>query len=134
MTPVFADTSFLLALTNRRDTYHSAARALAAKLQSPMVTTSWVLVELANALSKTSLRLQFSSSLERLKSHPRVEIVPADNDWFERGVQLYAARPDKEWSLTDCISFQVMTEKGLTDALTADHHFLQAGFNALLLP
>jgi predicted nucleic acid-binding protein len=61
-----------------------------------------------------------------------VEIVPATMEWFERGMELYEGRPDKEWSLTDCISFAVMTERGVSDALTNDHHFEQAGFRILL--
>ncbi len=60
-------------------------------------------------------------------------IVPSSSDLFWRGIKLFDARPDKEWSLTDCISFEVMAELGLTDALTADHHFEQAGFRALLV-
>jgi predicted nucleic acid-binding protein len=59
-------------------------------------------------------------------------IVGADNDYFDRGLERFARRPDKEWSFTDCISFVVMEDKGLTDALTADHHFEQAGFTILL--
>jgi predicted nucleic acid-binding protein len=58
--------------------------------------------------------------------------VPASPELFQRGVELFRARPDKEWSLTDCISFVVMTEKGLSEALTGDRHFEQAGFHALL--
>ena len=61
-----------------------------------------------------------------------MKIIPATADLFDRGVQLYAERADKEWSLTDCISFVVMADEGLADALTGDHHFEQAGFKALL--
>ena len=59
-------------------------------------------------------------------------IVPASQDVFEQGVELFENRLDKDWSLTDCISFIVMRERGLTEALTGDHHFEQAGFRALL--
>ena len=58
--------------------------------------------------------------------------MDATSELFERGLALYNARPDKEWSLTDCISFVVMADEGLTDALTGDRHFEQAGFTALL--
>jgi len=58
--------------------------------------------------------------------------VPPAQDWFDRGVGLYSRRLDKDWSLTDCISFAVMDEFGLTESLTGDHHFEQAGFTILL--
>lgn len=70
--------------------------------------------------------------LDALEGDPDVLVVPADASLFRRGVDLYRQRPDKDWSLTDCISFVVMEEQGLTDALTADHHFEQAGFRAIL--
>lgn len=70
--------------------------------------------------------------LTSLREYPTVEIIPPDSTLFDRGFDLYSQRPDKGWSLTDCISFVVMTERGLTDALTGDHHFEQAGFRALL--
>ena len=67
-----------------------------------------------------------------LRTNPAAEIVPADDELFEAEVDLYARRPDKEWSLTDCISFVVMAHRGIVEALTGDHHFEQAGFRALL--
>jgi uncharacterized protein len=62
----------------------------------------------------------------------RIMIVPPNQELFDEGIHLFAERPDKEWSLTDCISFIIMREYDLTDALTADHHFEQAGFRILL--
>ncbi len=132
MKPVFADTAFFLALINSRDQHHQRAAELNANLESPLITTSWVLLELANALSASRSRARFEQVLTRLRAEPNVEIVAPDADLFERGCNLYIARPDKEWSLTDCISFVVMRERGLTAALTADRHFEQAGFHALL--
>ena len=76
--------------------------------------------------------LNFADFAADLASTSHVRIMPADEDWFRRGVALYRARPDKEWSLTDCLSFEVMRELGLQDALTSDQHFVQAGFRALL--
>ena len=63
---------------------------------------------------------------------PRTTVFPASQDLFDAGVSLYSRRQDKDWSLTDCISFAVMQQQGLTDALTADHHFEQAGFTLLM--
>lgn len=67
-----------------------------------------------------------------LRSEPLITIAPLDMETFDAGVELYRARPDKDWSLTDCISFVVMRERGITEALTGDRHFEQAGFKALL--
>ena len=61
-----------------------------------------------------------------------VTIIPPDAALFDRGLALYASRLDKDWSLTDCISFVAMQEQGLEEALTGDQHFAQAGFSVLL--
>jgi len=132
MKAVFADTTFFLALVNPRDQYHRRAVDLNATLESSLLTTAWVLLEFANALSTSRSRLRFERVLNGLRAAPNVEIIAPDTALFERGCQLYIDRSDKEWSLTDCISFVVMQERDLTDALTADHHFAQAGFRALL--
>ena len=63
-----------------------------------------------------------------------MKIIAASDDVFDRGADLYDRRPDKDWSLTDCISFEVMTDRAVKEALTGDRHFTQAGFRALLLP
>jgi predicted nucleic acid-binding protein len=96
------------------------------------VTTAWVLTELANSLRKPPARDGFLRALEALRTNPTSLFVGPDQLLFNAGVELFAERPDKEWSLTDCISFIVMQERGITDALTGDHHFEQAGFRALL--
>jgi len=70
--------------------------------------------------------------LDALEADPTVDIVPLLEPLYARGMQLYRARPDKEWGLTDCVSFLVMQDRGLTEALTTDEHFQQAGFRALL--
>jgi len=61
-----------------------------------------------------------------------VKLIAADTVTFNAGLDLYRQRVDKDWSLTDCISFAVMQRMSLIDALTTDHHFEQAGFNVLL--
>jgi predicted nucleic acid-binding protein len=96
------------------------------------VTTAWVLTEVANALSASHLRSGFLSLLDDLQSDDEVSIVAPEPETFAQGIDLYRNRPDKNWSLTDCISFVVMKREGITEALTADRHFEQAGFKALL--
>jgi predicted nucleic acid-binding protein len=128
----FADTSFILALLNPKDQWHSAAEAVAAELDEPVTTTQWVLVELGDALSVGVNRVLFLDFVDRLSKEPQWEVVEASSGWYKRGLELFRVREDKEWSLTDCISFAVMRERGITDALTKDHHFEQAGFRVLM--
>jgi predicted nucleic acid-binding protein len=132
MTARFADTFFFFALGNPDDPAHEKARGFAADKTGPLVTTAWVLTELADGLSAPSNRPAFLRLLRSLQNNTAFEIVPPDLDLFEHGIDLFSRRPDKAWSLTDCISFVVMTDRGLTEALTGDHHFEQAGFHALL--
>jgi predicted nucleic acid-binding protein len=128
----FADTSFLVALLNPKDQWHSVAKQAAAALDEPVLTTMWVLVELGGALAVGSNRNLFLEFIEELSQQPEWETVPASPDWFLQGLELFRARADKDWSLTDCISFAVMKQRRITDALTHDHHFEQAGFRVLL--
>ena len=132
MTACFADTFFFLALVSRKD---PAVRKLAMQAHQagrPMVTTAWILVELADALSDAPNRALFERLYDTPVAAPGVKIIPLDQALFAEGIQRYRSRPDKDWSLTDCISFAVMEREGLSDALTGDHHFEQAGFVALL--
>jgi uncharacterized protein len=128
----FADTSFLVALLNPKDQWHAQAKAAAAALDEPVVTTMWVLVELGDALSAGDHRTLFLRFVERLSEQRQWETIPVSPDDFRRGLELFGARPDKQWSLTDCISFVLMTDRRISDALTHDHHFEQAGFRVLM--
>ena len=130
--PIFADTFYFIALINDQDRAHETARALSGNLESSLTTTEWVLTEVADAFAATRVRFQTAKLIERIYSRPDVTVVPASSSLFRRGLELYLTRPDKEWSLTDCISFVVMEDEGISDALTGDKHFEQAGFNALL--
>ena len=128
----FADTFFIFAIINPRDPAHAKAVDFSQRNHGPLITTAWVLTELADGLASTPRRQTFLQILQDMEANPAGLIVPANAETFEKGVELYHARPDKQWSLTDCIFFVVMTDEGITEALTGDHHFEQAGFMALL--
>ncbi|KAF0173585.1 MAG: hypothetical protein FD161_3791 [Limisphaerales bacterium] len=132
MKAVFADTFFFLAAVNPRDAAHSRAITFSSRFAGQLITTDWVLLEVANALAGGRNRAAAVELVVSLKANPNVKLIPLDAGLQQRGWALYAQRLDKEWSLTDCITFLVMSAEGLTDALTEDHHFEQAGFNALL--
>ena len=125
----FVDTSYFLALLIPNDENHAAAVAIATEGRELLITTDFVLIEVANHLSPPPSRGVFARFFYAISNEPRMNIVAASREWMRRGTDLYNARSDKGWSLTDCISFEVMREHGLTEALTADHHFTQAGFS-----
>ena len=131
MNKVFADTYYYLALLVARDETHRAAVELTRQLRGQIVTTGWVLMEFANAVSKSRRRHYFPSLWDDLKQNPQMLIIPSNEALFDEGIELYRSRPDKDWSLTDCISFLVMEREGITEALTGDHHFEQAGYKIL---
>ena len=135
MTNVFLDTGYVLALVNRRDDHHQKARELAEQVmreEVSVVTTQAVLVEIGNALAYPQNRPKAISHIEELRTSPDAVVVPSSEDLFQRGLALYKERQDKSWGLTDCISFVVMRDRGIRDALAHDRDFQQAGFNTLL--
>jgi predicted nucleic acid-binding protein len=132
MNAIFADSFYYLAIVSRDDTAHSRAVAVSRQLKAPIVTTAWILTEVADALAAPRQRRIVSLLIDSLTTDARVTIIPPSQGLFDQGLTLYESRPDKEWSLTDCISFVVMQQMQLRDALTGDHHFEQAGFKALL--
>ncbi len=132
MKAVFADTSYYLALINSTDQYHSAVCQWTSEFAGTSLTTAWVICELANAMSQSVNRPFFLSLIRDLQTDSRVKIVPPSEELFDRGLDIFSRRSDKDWSLTDCISFLVMEDYGLKEAATLDHHFIQAGFNVLI--
>jgi uncharacterized protein len=133
MRTLFADTFYFIALLNPSDATHAKAVEFTAGNTARMLTTEWVLTELADGLAKSPRgRTEFLATLLDLQADEDVTIIPCSHALMAEGVHLYGERNDKGWSLTDCISFVAMTEAGITEALTGDHHFEQAGFVALL--
>ena len=129
---IFADTFYYIAFLSPSDEAHERASGFTQSYSGKMVTTEWVLTEFADGLARTSTRMRCAAFVDWLGKDADVKIVPATSDLFDAGLSLYRNRPDKNWSLTDCISFVVMKREGITDALTGDRHFEQAGFKALL--
>ncbi len=129
---IFLDTSYVLSLVNANDEYHNTALELANNIEAPLITTEAVLTEIGNALSKSQWRELSVETLNDLRTDDEVEVVTVSSDLFSKAIELYSSRMDKEWGLTDCISFVVMKDRNLTDALTTDRHFEQTGFKALL--
>ena len=134
--PIFLDTAYVNALVNTRDQWHDAAAQWERKLATDrrrLVTTEFVLVEIADGLAAVRFRGQAIQVIATLQASPLVEIIPASSRLFTAALELYRSRVDKDWGLTDCASFVVMGEHGLSEALTTDDHFRQAGFRILLL-
>lgn len=132
MNATFVDTFYYLALVNREDSGHGRAMAASRHRQERLVTTQWIMLEVADALAGPIERPKFLAILEAIEKDPTVTLVEANGALFQRAVDLYRRRPDKEWSLTDCTSFVVMEDEQIREALTADAHFEQAGYTALL--
>jgi len=132
----FADTSFWIALSRGRDQYHPRAVAwnqFVIRTRSIIVTTEAVLWEWLNALSDAATRGVAAEAYHRAHADARIEVVPFQAELIDSAVQLYRTRPDKDWSLTDCLSFVVMERRQMTEALTTDHHFGQAGLKVMML-
>lgn len=91
------------------------------------------MIEIADGLAAVNYRQTAAQTVRLFRENPSVEIIPAASNLFEQALELYEQRQDKSWGLTDCASFVVMHENNVSEALTADDHFRQAGFKALLL-
>lgn len=128
----FADTGYWIALANAGDELHDRARQLSGRLTVSLVTTDAILVEVDDAFASARLRPIAVELIRDVRRDPAVTVVPLTDELLERALTLYAERPDKVWGLTDCISFIVMRDRGITEALAYDQHFVQAGFRALL--
>jgi uncharacterized protein len=133
MKAVFADTSYFAALLNSDDVHHEQARIWSEAYTGRVIVTEYVLIELGAFFARRKHRRLFLALLDDLAIDPQTLIVACSRALYRRGLALFAERLVKDWSLTDCISFCVMSQRKLADALTAGHHFEQAGFRAILL-
>lgn len=132
MADAFVDTSFVVALVNRNDQHHNRAAELSAVFEDrPLVTTDAVLLEVGNALAKR-FKAQAVGIIGHFLTSGEVRVVHLDAALFGKAYSLDESYADKEWGMVDCVSFVVMREAGVTDALTSDKHFGQAGFNVLM--
>lgn len=132
---LFLDTSFAIGLVSPKDQTHQKAIAWSKKIEDSKiqtVTTQAVLLEIGNSLSKSAFRQVGIGLLENLASDSGTTIIPLTDRLYNKAFKLFRNRPDKEWGLVDSISFIVMQERNIEAALTADEHFIQAGFRALL--
>ena len=132
---VFADTGYWVALLNPHDQLHNKATELSKSLNPVhIVTSEMVLTEVLNDFSKRGdyLRKVVTELINRIKENPNITLIPQTSKQFQQGLELSKNRSDKNWSLTDCVSFKIMEEMSIYEALAYDKHFEQAGFRALL--
>ena len=126
MTALFADTFYRIALADFADSAHQRALTLTAKLAaSRIVTTDEVLTEYLTFFSDApeALRREAAESVEGILASPVIRVIPQSRESFLAGLQLFRARPDKGYSLVDCISMQAMRKERLTDVLINDRPF-----------
>ena len=135
MNAIFVDTLYIIALFNPRDEWHGRATEVEPTVRGrSFVTTESVLAEVLNYFSSygAQARRKAVDVINDILNDPQVETVAQTHDRFQAGVALYEACLDKRYSLTNCISMNVMREKGINEVLSHDHHFTQEGFTVLL--
>ncbi len=133
--PIFADTGYFVALLNRRDSLHEQALALAMRWEKnhrTFVTSDAVLIELANFFARSALRGAVHAAVQEIRAARGWTVVPIEPKLLARSEARYGTHLDKAWSLTDCISMEIMTDQRCREAATPDKHFAQAGFRVLI--
>ena len=132
MNRTFVDTAFVVGLVNQKDQYHDLAMELSKKYENaPLLITEAVMLEIGNALAK-DYKQEAIEIIKAFRVSDEVMIVELNAQIFSKGFEMYEKYKDKAWGMVDCISFVVMRENKITDALTSDDHFKQAGFNILM--
>jgi hypothetical protein len=133
---VLLDTSFVLALENKDDPHHERAKTLDRELlkEDAVLLLHWgILLEIADGYARVGRRARGVQLLAKFEGEQGYRLCPITETFLQEALYLYRARPDKDWGLTDCLSFALMKQEGVTEALTGDVHFRQAGFTPLLL-
>lgn len=131
---LFLDTAFIQALLNPRDDFHSQSKTLFPQIRTAKEVwlTEAIITEVGNALSAFN-RARAVQFIQQCYCTENIKVVSVNTELLMEALALYQSRSDKTWGLTDCISFTVMQQQNLTDAVTSDRHFIQAGFRALML-
>ncbi len=135
MRRVFADTYYWIALLNDRDQGHADAKAITQALRyAAIITSQEVLSEVLTFFCEYGheVRQTVAAFVRQILTNPAITVHPQSDQSFLDGLAFYEARPDKEYSLTDCISMLIMRQQGFTEVLTNDDHFTQEGFTKLL--
>ena len=131
---VFVDAWAWIALLNESDRQHRQARSIMHNLRQEkrkLLTSEFVLMEVADALSAPHLRVKTIGFINALRQNPILQIISFEQTILDKAWLLYSQRIDKEWGVTDCTSFVIMQDEATQIAFTADHHFVQAGFRKL---
>lgn len=132
---IFLDTNGWLALLNRTDTLHAQAKEAWVRVVrggQPLILTDWVVAEMGNGLARAKEKARLTEALDRILRVSRNELVYVDEALLRAALDLFGQHADKSWGLVDCASFIVMRDRGITEAFTSDHDFVQAGFQCLL--
>jgi predicted nucleic acid-binding protein len=132
MAVLFADTFYFIALLDATDAGHPQAVGWSRQRGVSLLTTEYVLLELGDAFHTPGQREEFAVFQDAVRADAKFQVLPSSPQLFAAGLSLFRRRRDKSWQLTDCISFALMKERGVREALTGDQHFEQAGFAALL--
>jgi len=131
----FLDTGFVIALVSPRDRHHAIAQQLSETIEASdirLVTSQAVILEIGAALSKAAFRKAAVQTIQAIQGDSIIDIVQVENELLRRAFGLFKDRSDKEWSLADCVSFEIMRDRRITEALSPDIHFTQAGYSALM--
>jgi uncharacterized protein len=133
---VLLDTSFILALENREDRHHARAKQLDRELaaEGSVLLLHWgILLEIGDGYARSGRRAKGEELLDKFIHEEGFQVMALSQEIMDQSMALFRSRSDKQWGLTDCVSFVLMEREGVTEALSADLHFRQAGFAALLL-
>lgn len=131
----FLDTAFAIALVSPKDIFHEKAVTLSRQLRqsnTQLITTRAILIEIGNSLAKENTRKAAIEIIESIEADDTITTVPVTEEIYKDAFDLFRSRLDKEWGLTDCISFVVMRQFEIGEALASDHHFQQAGFTTMM--